>query len=599
MPSIILFNYVHYDGIGDFQHLLDLTKKIHPLALEAGIEVVPLVLCSAKHENLVKKKLNDLNLNLKPFVFTMEKSPPLNELHQQFAEFVTSHVELQHNLNDALAIFQISTATTKSQKDTLLAHCSPNIPIVNIPEHSGLRTVASFTDFPRDFDEGYYFSGEKNINDRWLGLPESLESPLKYGIKLQPPLDLSKEEALSTFTDQNYVHTLLKKEGTEPIEKSELTDFLNRTQIIPAYLQDFESIIKFILYCIEHEKNSDKEILFHIHNYNNIFNPRLRYQLSVNELSAEDYSFSAMENRDEDVALPWLENTLLTDEGFQKYDFDDIEINIELNVNGNTRTITYGAASASTKKTVRILTGFYLEDEDYNKLYHLADSIVGVSGDNTLEKALSHKKLPFLQSLNKFTFESAMRALYAISIDCLPEASPQLKQYLSNYFLDKNMRLDHKDRREKLLQVDWNELHTTWGTVGDSLQKNYNFYNHLKSIFYEALLHASAEKGDIELLKVIHKNAPEINVFLPNKKGQTALELAKLGNHTAYIEEFSQLFEQQLNRVTPQPDEEQSNSISLSKQKDSFFFQNHSASIPEPSDNIPQPDQSTKKDPKL
>lgn len=594
MPSIILFNYVHYDGIGDFQHLRDLTKEIHPLALEAGIEVVPLILCSAKHKELVKKQLDDLNLHLKPFIFTMDKrSPSVEELNQKFAYFVANDIELQHSLNDALTIFQISTAATKYQKDTLLAHCYPNIPIVNIPEHSGLRTVASYSDFPRDFDQEYYLSGKKNINDRWLGLPESLESPLKYGIKLQPPLDLSKEEALLTFTDQNYVHTLLKKEGTEPIEQNELTEFLNRTQIIPAYLQDYESIVKFILYCIEHEKNSDKEMLFHIHNFNEFFNSRLRCEASVKELRSECYSFPTMDIRGKNVALPRLENALLTDDGFQKYNFDDIAINIELNVNGDTRTITYG--SAPTKKTVRILTGFYLEDEDYNKLYHLADSIVGISGDNTLEKALSHNKLPFLQSLNKFTFESAMRALYAISIDCLPEASPQLKQYLSHYFLSKNMRLDCTERREELLQVDWNELHTAWATISDSLRKNYNFYNHLKNIFYEALLHASAEKGDIELLKLIYKNAPEINVFLPNKKGQTALELAALGNHNAYIEEFSQLFGQQVTQVAIQPNEEQSNSVLQSKQKNTFFFSTHSES----SDNAPLSVPSEKKEPKL
>ncbi|CEG56776.1 hypothetical protein [Legionella fallonii] len=585
MATVILVNYIHYDGIGDFQHLLDITKEIYPLALQSGIEVIPLVLCLSNLEESVKKRLNNLNMDLKTFIFTMEKKhPSLEELNQQFSEFVASEVELQRNLKNALIIIQISTATTKYQKDTLLRYCYPDIPIVNISEHAGLRTTASFHPFPRDFDERDKVTNEKNINDRWMGIAESLgKGALRYGIKLHSPLKISKEEALLTFTDQCYVRTLLKKESSQLIEKEELTDFINRTQIITAYLQEESSIIKFILYCLEHEKNSGKDILFHI-NSNPIFDPKLCYMHDVGEL--DNYFFSSMKNREDQFVVPKLESVLIKD-GFQKYNFDNVEINVEVNVNGAIRIIRFGF-SPTVKKTVRILAGFCLEDGDYNKLYHLADSIVGVCGDNTLEKALSHNKLPFLQSDNKYTFESAMHALYHIGLESLPHASLQLKQYFSNYFLNKNMRLDDASRREEILQTDWNEMHTAWAVVGDYLRKNHNFYNHLKNIFYEALLHASAQRGDVELLTIIYKNVPAINIALPNKIGQTALELATRGNHTSYLNEFSMLFEQLSDSMETQSKDEKSKSRPLSEQKDSFFFQNRSEFLQETNDKQPQ-----------
>ncbi|KTD37474.1 hypothetical protein Lnau_0664 [Legionella nautarum] len=592
MTTIILVNYIHYDGIGDFQHWLDITKKIHPLALESGIKIVPLILCLANLEEIVKERLNNLNMDLKPFIFTMPKTfPRLEELNQQFSEFVTSNVELQNDLENALTIIQVSSATTKYQKETLLRYCYPGIPIVNIAEHSGLRTPAAFSPIPLDFDKRDKPGIERNITDRWMGLPKSPESIFDYGIKLESPLSISKEETLLSFTNQDYVRTLLKKESGELIEKRELTDFMNGTQIIPAYLQDEPSIMKFILYCIEHEKNSDKDMLFHI-NISPLFDPRLRYAHDIEEL--DKYSFSATRMiEDKEVLVPKLESMLIAN-GFQNYGFDNMEINLEVNVNGAIRTIHFGS-SPTAKKTVRILSGFYLEDGDYNKLYHIADSIVGISGDNTFEKALSHNKLPFLQSDNKYTFEPAMRALYEISLASLPDASSQLKHDLSNYFLNNNMRLDNETRREEILKTNWTEMQAALVVVGEYLQTKYNFYNHLQSIFYEALLHASAQKGDVDLLKIIHQHAPDINIAIPNKQGQTALELATLEGHTAYVKEFSALFKQQADTV----EKEKSSSKPLGAQEDSFFFQNPATSVDEAKDKKPQSDMSANRDHKM
>lgn len=188
-----------------------------------------------------------------------------------------------------------------------------------------------------------------------------------------------------------------------------------------------------------------------------------------------------------------------------------------------------------------------------------------------------------------------MCALYEISLASLPDASSQLKHDLSNYFLNNNMRLDDKTRREEILQTNWTEMQAALVVVGEYLQTNYNFYNHLQSIFYEALLHASAQKGDVDLLKIIHQHAPDINIAIPNKQGQTALELATLEGHTAYVKEFSALFKQQADTV----EKEKSSSKPLGAQEDSFFFQNPAKSVDEVKDKKPQSDMSANREHKM
>ncbi|MCL9685417.1 hypothetical protein [Legionella maioricensis] len=540
-PTIILMNYVHSDGIGDFQHLLDIAKELHPLALQSGIVIVPLIFCLANIRETVEKKINKLNINLKPFIFTVEKKhPELEQLNEQFSKFMDSQIELQNNLNNALTIFQISTATTTFQKNILLKHCFPNIPIVNISEHSGLRTFAdfSFGGFGGDSDERDKPRKIKNINDRWMGLQRRAQ---RYGIKLRPPLAMSREEALLSFEDQNYLHILLGTDATSLVGKKEVADFIQKTQIIPAYLQRGTSIINFIWYCIKHEQYSDNDIVIHINN-NNVFNLRPSKIVDAEDLSA-GWSFSASKSRvsggNEEILMPAFELMML-EKDVQKYNIGSIEIN----VNGaEPRTISFGHWSATKK--IRILVGFYLEDEDYNKLYHASGPIIAVSGDNTIEQALSNNKLPFLQD-DKYEFEEEMHALFHLALEYWPDMSSELKLSFTHYFLNKNMRLDNEEGIEQIVRTDWEKMHEVWPYIMGKLRQNNNIYNHLKTIFYEALLHASAEKGDVTLLNTIYSNAPEIDVTLPNKMGKTVLQIARMNNHIAYVQELSILFPRQL-----------------------------------------------------
>ncbi|STX37348.1 ankyrin repeat domain-containing protein [Legionella feeleii] len=541
-PTVILTNYIHFDGIGDFNHLLDIMEAFMPFATQLGIKVVPLVLCLREKRQTVVNNIKERCPGLQPFIFTVNaRYPP--DLIPLFEEFVGSSNKLQKMLNRALSIFQISTALTKEQKDFLLKFCQPNIPIVNISEQAGLRTTAMFSVMSRVGERDRPVSDLKNINDRWMGLENK---PYCYGVKIKAPLVMTKAEAILALENTDFMRVLLGHSDPQSTPSEEtVTAFLRSNQLIPAYLQSQDSIMKFIYFCLQQPSLAgSSDLTFYINNYNNFFHPRCKMEFTQ-ELEASHVRLSTTRVLENEIMVPIFEAIFINHPHFKH--LKDLGIaSIEINSNGSSRTIVLDSEdSTSNKRTIRILTDFNLNDHDYDYLFHIASSVVGFSGDNTLEKALSHDKLPVLQSEEKYTFERGMQALGQLAKNYLPEISPAVQEDFEKFFTRRNMRLDDPSKWPELLSIDLTSLLEQWQRVTAELRVKNNLYTNLDHIFYEALLHMSAAKGDITLLDLIYEQFPKIDLNIPNKLGKTVQTIAAESGHENYLQELSRLVDVQ------------------------------------------------------
>ncbi|HHF7349307.1 TPA: hypothetical protein ACPSKE_002511 [Legionella feeleii] len=538
-PTLILSNYIHYDGIGDFSHLLDIMEALMPLAARLGIKIVPLVICLNERKQTVIDKIAERCPGLKPFIFTAADTINRAELPALFAEFVGNNIKLQNKLRRALSIFQISTATTKEQKDLLLKFCSPGIPVVNISEQCGLRTSAEFSPMSSIDERDRATPNLKNINDRWMGLEKQTYC---YGVKIKAPLSMSKADAIQTLENTDFKRALLGHEDSEAPSEEAITEFLRSNQLIPAYFQSKESIFKFLFFCLEQPTLTGQgDVTFYINNYENLFTSRGKPWQSQEASTLIDM-------QEEGARLPNFELFLIAAPYFPKLKnlcFSTLKdlgfTSLEINLNGNRRTIVLNSDELAPRRAIRILTDFKLNDHDYDHLFHIANSVVGVSGDNTLEKAISHEKLPVLQSENKYPFEVGMRTLGQLAQDYLPDVSAAVQEDLERFFGRKNMRLDQPSHWSELLAVDIPTLLTHWQRAIPELRVKNNLYTHLDHIFYEALLHMSAATGDIALLHGIYEQFPDIDFTIPNKHGKTVEIIATENGHEGYLQELVQL----------------------------------------------------------
>ncbi|STX41992.1 Uncharacterised protein [Legionella donaldsonii] len=545
-PTLILFNYIHYDGIGDFSHLLDIMEALMPLAATLGIKIVPLVICLTERKQTVIDKIAERCPGLTPFIFTADTRNP-RELPALFEEFVGNTMKLQNRLRRALSIFQIATATTKEQKDLLLQFCRPGIPVVNISEQCGLRTAAQFSPISSIDERDRAIPNLKNINDRWMGLEKRTYC---YGVKIKAPHSMSQADAIQTLENTDFMRALLGHTDSQEVPSEEtITEFLRNNQLIPAYLQSKISIIKFIFFCLEQPTLARQgDITFYINNYDNLFTPTCNEWQPAEKVDASGVRLPLIKIKQEDAKLPPFESFLIAAPDYPKLKnlcFPNLKnlgfTSIEINLNGNRRTIVLNSDEQTPKRTIRILTDFKLNDHDYDYLFHIANSVVGVSGDNTLEKALSHEKLPVLQSENKYPFEVSMRVLGQLAHDYLPDVSAAVQEDLERFFGRKNMRLDQPSHWSELLAVDIPTLLTHWQRATPELRVKNNLYTHLDHIFYEALLHMSAATGDITLLHEIYEQFPDIDFTIPNKHGKTVEIIATENGHEGYLQELVHL----------------------------------------------------------
>lgn len=534
--TVILFNYNHLDGIGDFAHFMGYAQQFIPLAKKINIRIVPLILCSSERKEYIETQLKSLPGHLLPFILAMDEPQPGNDCDDQFKRFLEAEGRLRLALQNALSIIQISTATTQKQKDCLLTYAPANIPVVNIPEINGLRCTASLRKLsvldPRDELSESDQAGP-NINTRWMGL---YDVPYEYGIKLNPPLVRTPEEIVASFTNQDFLRRLIGIEDTRPVTSEQLSNFLGTSQLVPAYLQRHESTVKFVAFCIQRFQRSDKsDLVIHANKPN--FDLKANYTIGVEDTRQLKIKHPNLvfEEQDGKFKMSRIEHQLIFSKVLQ------ISGLIEIIDGDKKKTIDLRQnPEEKPHKTIRLITGFHLDNDDYDQLIAMATDIVAISGDNTFEKALSHNKLPFLQP-GKCSFEWLMKELSRIAKKYV---TPAIGDAIDRYFSE-NMRLDNPSRFKNLLSINIAAVHHCWSAIMDGLRKDYNIYNHCESIFYEPMLHMSAEEGNTALLKSIYQCFPNVDFFIPNRIGQTAMSIAQGKGHHSYVNELEKCVKEQ------------------------------------------------------
>lgn len=158
-----------------------------------------------------------------------------------------------------------------------------------------------------------------------------------------------------------------------------------------------------------------------------------------------------------------------------------------LHINGNdTGTIS-----------IKILTGFYLSDSSLQSMYQLS-KMVAVSGDNTLELAISMNVFPFYCSTN---WDNKRRTLDALrEITQLPALDiSETARRSFNIFFDKysvqtrgytDIEFPQHDRHLQLdlyATLDFPSMINDWPKVSNYIRLNYNFYDRLDDLVREGL----------------------------------------------------------------------------------------------------------------
>lgn len=543
---IVLFNYIHYDGIGDFNHLLDFAKEFYPLAERLGIKIILLIVSTTNREELVKQRLKTVLPALKAHVLELEDRSGDTAI-EEFSKFIQSNLELQSELSSTCSVFQISTSMTKTQKDIILSFAPSEIPVITIPEISGLRTSALNLPIspidPRDQMNSIDLK-VKNINTRYLGLNNV---PFQYGLKIKPPCFLN----LMALENRNFFKHLTGLSDSVAATSEDISKILTNTQIVPAYLQCWDSINRFLSFCIQRFQMSEQmRLVIYLNNFKYYNGTHIFSAVPYNRVGSEELQFLKENQFDHLITrkenkqyLPFMENKLIFGSLLAKN--SNISA-LEINVNGSVRRMNLSpATTCNPPKVISILTDFNLNDADYDLLIANATDIVGVSGDNTIEKAISHNKLPFLQPNNKEGFESVMNQLGHLAKLYLPFGTPNLHKDFEVFFCHKMMRLDKLECFSKLLEINIQELCKAWPSVVENLRQNHNIYNQIRAIFYEPLLHYSAMTGDITLLHSILSHFKDIDFDIVNKQGETALIVAEKNNHTLFIKELCSLMQQE------------------------------------------------------
>lgn len=526
-PTIILANYIHYDGIGDFYHLLGFLKALHPYAEQLKIKMIPFIICEEKRKNEVIHQINELSLNLQPVILT--STPPVNQklFLTQLSSLFSENLNLQEQLKNCLCLFQVSTALTQDQKDLFRKYIPSGIPIVTISEHYGLRTAADFSAMsnvdPNDLLSTMY----KNINNRWMGLD-------RYGIKLEKKNMNSKDDILLNLTNKNFLHALIQ---CPVITKETAQNFLEKNRIVPGYLQSERALFSFFQYCSQ-QSDFSNNLVFFLNNYRNYFTKK-KYFIDIENLIYANVLLSDFKKiNDKEIGVNGFVNDLICNNDLLDKLRNQGFSSIEININGNLSVVTLSEDSSLLRK-IRIFTDFIFNEQDYDSLYALGSDIAAFSGDNTFEKVLSHQLIPFL-SPEKYEFEKSIHLLLNHSLQYLPEMSDDDKKQFIAYFNGITMRLDSPDKFQSLLSVNLKPILEHWPLIIEKLMQDKNIYNQLKTILAESLLHTAAYYNHVALLERIHELCPSMDLVIPNKEGKTARMIAQERNNDQFIEKLTE-----------------------------------------------------------
>ena len=275
------------------------------------------------------------------------------------------------------------------------------------------------------------------------------------GIKLCnfPLYTTDKCKKLNEITDTEFLAKLLNEQTPE--------DFFKKNIIVPAYFNKLVAFMRFIFFLGINQSISDKDITI----YFSTMQPEM----------AEFLKDVIDEN-----LKKWRKHVNLY---LEKSNLKEIVL---LDCHEPSTTESHFPINENGERTIRILSGFWLDSDDYNRLFSIA-TITGVSGDKTLEKAIDYGVLPYYVSTHfreKLATIDAIRQIsQTVTLSCTPECVAHFDSYLNK---DNFFKFGNEPRIERIISVfpvfediDIIAMSKVWPQICDELRKNHNFYDKL------------------------------------------------------------------------------------------------------------------------
>ncbi len=170
----------------------------------------------------------------------------------------------------------------------------------------------------------------------------------------------------------------------------------------------------------------------------------------------------------------------------------------DVHSDGKGDPVTIYPLNANGVRTIQVFSGFRLSDAGFNAVFEAASFIAGVSGDNTFERTISNKLLPFYWSSNPDLKKATSVSLSHIvkerlkSMDIPVEVKRDLETYFSyekfsdfvNFFRWKE---DELAALSQFPDIDLIAMSQAWKQIAQYLIEHHNFYDKLLTIFSEGL----------------------------------------------------------------------------------------------------------------
>ena len=255
------------------------------------------------------------------------------------------------------------------------------------------------------------------------------------GIKIAdiPPIEPNEAWATIQKHDPGFAEELLTRTHAHNFET-----FRDTNTLIPAYYNKSEPFFRFLKFLAKNESFAhDKDMAMYF-----------------SGMSLEDFNGSFIEHGHALKTGP----------------FKSIEI-----IKAGESEPTIFTCNPEGSRTLRVFTGNFVSDATYSACHQLAD-MVGVSGDNSFEQAVSMNKFPYYISTNDDMKKATLLALRRITqLESLPIPDNARRAYATFY---KNGNCESGDLEEMI---------NYWPVVTQYLRENNNFYDQLDKIVLQGM----------------------------------------------------------------------------------------------------------------
>lgn len=279
-----------------------------------------------------------------------------------------------------------------------------------------------------------------------------------YGIKLKPVVKIEECDAYSIIekNDSDFFESLLRYTNSKNV-----SELIENNIFIPAYFSKKYPLVVFLTLLILNDKiPNDKNIVMYVSGDTRGLLKDLKYYFARcwNNMSSKVNKIQLMENGSKGPELiGQFDNNLL--------------------------------------KQITIMTGYWLTDASYQVIYQCASLLTAVSGDNTLEMSIAHKKLPYYWSTNFGLKKQTLVGLKKIVSDYLDSKNvdESLKEAFKIFFdYDTLYEINEGTPINSIINSSYKNLDFTsmaeiWPEIAQHIIENYNFYNKLPNIFLEGL----------------------------------------------------------------------------------------------------------------